>query len=591
MFNISGRGWGHGIGMCQWGAYGYALHGWTYKQILSHYYTGISFGKVPNQNVRVLLNDGQASVRVSSAAPYTAAWGSGKATIAGGVTAVVKLSAGSYSLTAGAQSYTSTAPILFSPGASPLMLGNKNTSGLPSANMHYQGSLRVARLDNGLAIIDVVRLEDYLCGVVPREVPSSWPAAALKAQAVAARSYAAIHIGSAGAYDLYCDTRSQVYDGADGETLATDAAVVATRGVVPTYGGKPITAYFFSTSGGHTENIENVWGTAPVPYLKGVDDPYDTYSAYHIWPNDPIRMTGAAVAAALGPTYDPSGTLQTICVVTRGLDLSKTGSQRVVTADAVGSGGTMVLSGATLQVRLGLRATWFSIRSLSIDPGSGSIGYGQTQTLAGRVFPALAAGETLTLHYQIGSGVWNTAAVAAGRISAGSLKLPGGKTTAYSSYSVSVAPTATTNYYVSVGTDESPHVTLAVHPTADLRVSDATPVMGETVAFAATVLPPSLAGTTVTLQVQSGGMWTSAGQATLGTDGTCTILWPATVAGTFSFRLQVPAAKGLSAATSATVALTVGGSPGPSPSSSPSPSPSSSPSTSPSPWPTPSISP
>ena len=183
------------------------------------------------------------------------------------------------------------------------MLGNKNTSGLPSVNMHYRGSLRVARLTSGLAIINVIRVEDYLRGVVPREVPSSWPAEALKAQAVAARSYAAIHFGSAGAYDLYCDTRSQAYNGADGEAASTNAAVAATRGVVPTYGGKPITAYFFSTSGGHTENIENVWGTAPVPYLKGVDDPYDTYSPYHIWPNDPIRMTGAAVAAALGSTY------------------------------------------------------------------------------------------------------------------------------------------------------------------------------------------------------------------------------------------------------------------------------------------------
>ena len=163
--------------------------------------------------------------------------------------------------------------------------------------------------------------------------------------------------------------------------------------------------------------------------------------------------------------------------------------------------------------------------------------------------------------------------VAAGGIAAGSLKLPGGKTATYSSYSVNVAPTAKTSYYVSVGTDESPHVTLAVRPTVDLRASDPAPAIGDTVAFSATVLPPSLAGTTVTLQTQTGGVWTSAGQATVGTDGTCTILWPATVAGTFSFRLQVPAAKGLSAATSATVTVTVGGSPGPSPSPSPSPSP------------------
>jgi stage II sporulation protein D len=583
MFNISGRGWGHGIGMCQWGAYGYAKHGWTYRQILSHYYTGISYGSVPNRQVRVLLAESQSSVRVSAATPFKAAWGNGKATIPGGTTAVVKWSGGSYVLTAGSQSFTSGTPILFSARSSRLRLGNSNTSGLPSVNMHYRGQLRIVRLNSGLSIINVIRVEDYLRGVVPREVSSSWPAEALKAQAVAARSYAAIHFGSTGAYDLYCDTRSQAYNGADGEAASTNAAVTATRGVVPIYAGKPISAFFFSTSGGHTENIENVWGTSPVPYLKGVDDPYDTYSPFHIWPDNPIRKTGAAMTAALGSGYAPGGTLQTIYVVRTGT------SPRVVVADAVGSGGIKALSGATLRVRLGLRDTWFTVRTVSIDTGTGAAP-GQPTSLTGRIFPALAAGETLTLHSQLGGGAWRTAAVAPSAITPGSLKLPGGKTAKYSAYTVAVSPTARTSYYVSVGTDQSPHATVGMLPSASLQAAPTAPTVGQPVTFTATVLPQSLAGTTVTLQTLTDGAWTTAAQAALGADGTCTFQWTATAAGTFSFRLLVPATKGLPAATSATFTLTVGGSPGPSPS--PSPSPSSSPTPTPAPSPsTPSPSP
>jgi stage II sporulation protein D len=577
MFNISGRGWGHGIGMCQWGAYGYAKHGWMYKQILSHYYTGISYGTVANRQVRVLLNEGQSSVRVSSATPFKAVGGAGTITVPAGTTAVVTWSAGSYALSAGSQSFTSAAPILVAPGHARLMLANKNMSGLPSVNMHYRGQLRVVRLNSGLSTINVIRVEDYLRGVVPREVSSSWPAEALKAQAVAARSYAAIHFGSSGAYDLYCDTRSQAYNGADGEAASTNAAVTATRGVVPIYAGKPISAFFFSTSGGHTENIENVWGTSPVPYLKGVDDPYDTYSPFHIWPDNPIRKTGAAVAAALGSTYLPGGTLQTIYVVRSGV------SPRVVVADAVGSSGVKALSGATLRVRLGLRDTWFTVRTLSIDPGTAAGAAGQSAPLTGRIFPALAAGETLTLHSQVSGGAWRTSAVAAGSITAGSVRLPGGKTAKYSAYTVGISPTAKSSYYVSVGTDQSPRVTLGMRASASLQAAPTAPTVGEPVTFTATVLPQSLAGTTVTFQTLTNGTWTTVAQAALGADGTCTFQWTAAAAGTFSFRLLVPAAKGLPAATSATFTLTVGGSPGPSPS--PSPSPSSSPTPTPAPSP------
>ena len=432
LFNISGRGWGHGIGMCQWGAYGYALHGWKYQQILSHYYTGVAFGTIPNATIRILLKECQGSVGVTSSAPFTANWTSGHVGIAAGATAIVTWSGGSYRLVTGSQTFAFTNPVMFTPGGSLLALSRGNTSAQPGVGTHYRGSLRVVRFTGGLSVINAVPIKDYLRGVVPCEVSSRWPAEALKAQAVASRSYAATHLGSGGAFDLYSDTRSQVYGGADVETAATNAAVAATRGVVPTYAGKPIVAFYFSTSGGYTENIENVWGTAPVPYLKGVPDPYDSYSPFHIWPDNPIRKTATAVAAALGSTCAPSGTLQTIYVVRCGV------SPRVVSADAVGSAGVRALSGALLRARLGLRDTWFTVRTLSINRGpSGVATYGQPFHLTGRVFPALSSGA-LILNYRAGNGARRTAPVTADHLVGGTLKLPGGAIATFDSYSADV---------------------------------------------------------------------------------------------------------------------------------------------------------
>ena len=129
-------------------------------------------------------------------------------------------------------------------------------------------------------------------GVVAGESPSTWPAAALQAQAVAARTYAITTDAgtSTDGFTQYADTRSQVYEGVAAETPATDAAVAATRGEVVTYAGQPVATYFFSTSGGRTENVENSFlGSRPEPWLKSVDDPYDGASPKHRW--GPLRFT------------------------------------------------------------------------------------------------------------------------------------------------------------------------------------------------------------------------------------------------------------------------------------------------------------
>src|ERR671931_1523044 len=126
-------------------------------------------------------------------------------------------------------------------------------------------------------------------------MPNSWHPEALKAQAVVARSYA-LAVRKSGAFDLYPDTRSQVYLGLDHERPSTNAAVDATAGKVVLYEGQVAKTFFFSTSGGRTASAEDVWGE-PVPFLVSVPDPYDSISPYHDW--GPLAFTGAKLAKLL----------------------------------------------------------------------------------------------------------------------------------------------------------------------------------------------------------------------------------------------------------------------------------------------------
>src|SRR5688500_17056190 len=163
-------------------------------------------------------------------------------------------------------------------------------------------------------------MDSYLRGVVAGEMPSSWPLEALKVQAVAARTYALATRRAEGLFDQYPDTRSQVYRGVTGESVRSDAAVRGTAGRILTYGGQPAVTYYFSTSGGHTENVEfSFVGSLSKPWLVGVPDPYDTHSPYHRWR---INTTAARLDAALGAP----GAFRHVKVLKRGV------SPRVVRA-------------------------------------------------------------------------------------------------------------------------------------------------------------------------------------------------------------------------------------------------------------------
>ncbi|HZO33830.1 MAG TPA: SpoIID/LytB domain-containing protein, partial [Gaiellaceae bacterium] len=215
---ISGHGYGHGLGLSQWGAYGYALHGLDADRILAHYYAGTTLGTLPARTVRVLLRRGKR-VTLTSISPW-------RAVDAAGTT--VRLEPGTTTLGAASKldGKTMVMPVTFAASA-PLQVDGAL----------YRGKIVVSRTARTFDAVDLVGLEAYVKGVVAAEVPSNWPAAALQAQAVAARSYALANLRKGGDFDVYDDTRDQVYGGVAAETPETNAAVDATRGRVVLYGG------------------------------------------------------------------------------------------------------------------------------------------------------------------------------------------------------------------------------------------------------------------------------------------------------------------------------------------------------------------
>jgi stage II sporulation protein D len=345
---IRGAGYGHGVGMSQYGAYGMAREGWDYSRILGHYYSGTKLGVIdPNRPVRVLL-------RSAPTVSFSGATAVGARRLNPATT---------YSVRAAANG---TLTLLSPKGRRLAALSAaervSGPAGLNTGGRSYRGVLDLRRGSGGVNVINVVNLEQYVRGVVAWESPSSWPIEALKAQAVAARTYAITTSKGGDGWDQYADTRSQVYGGISAETPTTDRAVGETSGHVVTYRGAPVVTYFFSTSGGRTEDVENVWsGASQSPWLRSVEDPYDSASPRHRW--KPVRLTlGQAQKKLRGLV---KGRLRGIDVVQRGR------SPRIVAADVVGSRGVTRVSGATLRLRFGLYDTWAfftTVTSRRADP-------------------------------------------------------------------------------------------------------------------------------------------------------------------------------------------------------------------------------
>ncbi len=380
---VTGHGWGHGVGLSQWGAYGYAVHGWRYHRILSHYYPGTRFGHVGEDRVRVLLARGAKVVTVGCSAPLR---------VTDGKRLTRKLPAGTYGV----------GPKLAFPvrrNGAGLSFGNLAVVDCPGAPLTldgraYHGTLAVRSNGRRVSVVNSLSLDTYLRGVVPSESPSRWPLAALEAQAVAARSYAVSELRPDSWYDLLPDTRDQVYGGVGAERPRTDNAIYRTLGQVLMWDGRVARTYYSSSSGGRTEAVQDAWaGSSPVPYLRSVPDPYDVYSPHHDW--GPVALSPDRLAAKLGLGGDVESAR-----------IRRDDSWRVESvAFRLASGAEVSRSGERVARSLHLLSTWFSIGELRLSASRARVAYGDRVTLAARA-ANLKGGAVL--QQRAAGGVWRT---------------------------------------------------------------------------------------------------------------------------------------------------------------------------------------
>lgn len=333
-FVFEGGGWGHGVGMAQWGAYGFAKNGWTYDRILAHYYRGTTLGPAPAERIRILLASERGSVQISSAAPFAAVDARGRVQLPAGTVSL----AGDLAITVDGKERVLESPVRFEPGKEPLRFERE-----------YRGALVVHRIGGSLAVVNDVKLDQYVYAIVPHEMPASWELEALKVQAVAARTYAIVARKPGTYYDLENNPIAQAYEGIEEESERTSAAVDATKGQIVLYDGKPAWTFYSSSSGGRTATLAEAFGgdAQDLPYLVSVDDPYDTLSPYHEWS---VSFTAEELASKLKLPSPP-----------RKVTLRPGPSGRVLALVARAPGWTKEVPGSTLRSILGLRSTLFAV--------------------------------------------------------------------------------------------------------------------------------------------------------------------------------------------------------------------------------------
>jgi SpoIID/LytB domain protein len=471
IFVISGRGWGHGVGMAQWGAFGLAQQGATYDEILAHYYRGTTLGQADVTRVRVLLAQGRSQLSVSSTAPFTARDGSGQ---------LWHLPAGAQTFGTGFRLKTTDVqqpqrvpgPVTFLPGSSPLRLGGRP----------YRGQLLVSVAGGTLRAVNSVSLEAYLYGVVPSEMPKDWLPEALKAQAVAARTYALAVRKTGSWFDLYPDTRSQVYLGISHEAPSTTAAVQETAGEVVLYQGRIAKTYFFSSSGGRTASAPEVWPTSPpTPYLVSVPDPFDTISPHHRW--GPFVVTASRlrrITRARGKLTD--------------LRLATGPSGRVETVTAVGEQGESTVTGSDVRRALNLRSTWFRVGVLSLATPDAPVTFGKNIALSGvaRSVPSVRLDQR-----QPGSAWQHVGPVSPG---------PGGLVT------INTKPRVPTDYRLTSGVVRSSVAHVSIAPLVRFQ---GMPNAGRLRGYARPLFP----GASVAIQRFDGSRWRAVARATVDAAG------------------------------------------------------------------------
>ena len=345
-----GRGWGHGVGMSQYGARGRALAGQTAAEILAHYYAGTTLGTTnPARQIRVLVLTGYAATAARPAIFFgrRAGWtidGIAKTFPADARLSLWPTAIGSTTWNLKISSSTGTVlhratvrgALAMRPAAAATRL---QVYSRPSSYDLYRGAVRIY-LGTTMRVVNEVGLDAYLRGVVPAEMPATWPAEALRAQAIAARSYAARRLRPGiSTYDVVDDTRAQVYLGVRGEKRATNTAIATT------------TALFHSTAGAATENNENVFVAAsgaivagPVSYLRGSPDRAPDGTSYDAGAPLATWHTAAYTGDQLSAIF--ANDIRTSVGALTALDLSNRGvSGRLIRVTLVGTLGSKTVSG------------------------------------------------------------------------------------------------------------------------------------------------------------------------------------------------------------------------------------------------------
>ena len=468
VFVVSGRGYGHGVGMGQYGAYGMANAGHDYQEILAHYYTGTELARSTRSDVRILLGEGKRAVTITSSVPFTVVDGTGF---------VHRVPAGPLVLrsnlvfTSSKGKVDPIPPVLVRPGKGvPLTLDGRQ----------YRGKLEVAPQARLLRVINIAPLEMYLQGVVANEMPHTWPLEALKAQAVGARTYALANLVKGKPYDLYADQRSQVYEGVAGEQPRALEAVRATAHQIVVHQGRIATTYYSSSSGGRTASAEDVFGFE-VPYLVSKPDPWDKVSPYHRW--GPVLLGARTLQSKLGLD---ARVLDAAAVV------GTSGRARSLTVQT--TSGQSKMPAALLRTSLGLRSTWVTIGVLRLDQPSTPAVYGAgvrlTGIARGLAAPVLASSQNGTTWTEVGPLQCETSGVA----------------------SIVVKPERTLRYRIQVAGAASPPVILRVAPRVTLAQSpDGAALVG--------TVRPRVSGAPVTIERRQGSGWVDVERTTVDRTG------------------------------------------------------------------------
>ncbi len=400
LFTLTGHGWGHGIGLSQYGTLGYAEHGWKYPDILEHYFTGTHIAPATNTAIteRVLLASGLSHVDVTFATPTN---------VGASGTAAVALKAGTYRVqrgttpgriqvvnraTGGLALKGLVAPLVITPLATSIQL-NQGV-GFWNPDHHWRGAFHILSSGSSLSLVDWVPIEKYVAAVVPNEVSASWPTPALRTQAVAVRSYAYASRNPGASYDATLN--SQTYGPIEDEAAAGTAAAADTNHGVVWYGSTVAETFYSSSSGGRTSSEQASWGVSSgQPYLVPVDDPYDKAGGAnpnHTWA--PKTYTGIGLAHLFGysnPVSTVDQTWDAASLREKSLTLHTTVAR--------------TWTGLAADAHLGLRSDYYRIIQVSLSTNTSPVKRGGLVTVTGRVWPR-PTGVVKLLRRVAGTSAW-----------------------------------------------------------------------------------------------------------------------------------------------------------------------------------------